>query len=223
MYKRYKNASLSKILLIDYHSSQTQWSSVLLFISWAAVGGNIFLKVSTILFSFQIHSQGFFSNTQLLLCLSRFLVLSPVFMHSFSARLAQLRLWNPLCWVSLALTWSEVLSLGRHLLWLIFFSPSVWKKIQSICFLIWFLISLVQKELRTIMVEWFRYNFCLSLCLLNFWWYESVLWSHFVSFAVFWLASAILYLLIWLCIHFPPKSVLWQFSVVMVSTSLEFS
>lgn len=106
-YKRYKNASLSKILLIDYHSSQTQWNSVLLFISWAAVGGNIFLKVSTILFSFQIHSQGFFSNTQLLLCLSRFLVLSPVFMHSFSARLAQLRLWNPLCWVSLALTWSS--------------------------------------------------------------------------------------------------------------------
>lgn len=43
MYKRYKNESLSKILLIDYHSSLTQWSSVLLFISWAAEGGNIFL------------------------------------------------------------------------------------------------------------------------------------------------------------------------------------
>lgn len=64
MYKRYKNASLSKILLTDYHSSPTQWSSVLLFISWAAVGGNIFRKVSTILFSFQIHFlRVFFKHT----------------------------------------------------------------------------------------------------------------------------------------------------------------
>lgn len=55
MYKWYKNTSLSKIFLIDYHSSLTQWSSVVLFIRWAAEGGNIFLKVSTILFSFQIH------------------------------------------------------------------------------------------------------------------------------------------------------------------------
>lgn len=94
MYKRYKNVSLSEILLIGYHSSLTQWSSVLLFISWAAED-NIFLKVSTILFSFQtyfLRVLGFFSNTQLLLCSSRFLVLSPVFMHSSSARLAQLGL-----------------------------------------------------------------------------------------------------------------------------------
>lgn len=99
------------------------------------------------------------------------------------------------------------------------------KKIQSICF--W--ISLVQKELKTIMVELFRYNFCFSLCLLNFWLYAiflnfvTVLWSYLVWFAVFWLGSAILCLLIWLCIHFSPKSVLWQFSIVMVCTSLEFS
>lgn len=89
MYKWYKNTSLSKILQLDYHSSLTQWSSVVLFIRWAAEGGNIFLKVSTILFSFQIHFLRvcflfvfFFLNTQLLLCLSRFLVLSPVFMPS---------------------------------------------------------------------------------------------------------------------------------------------
>lgn len=54
-------------------------------------------------FLFKSTFLGFFSNTQLLLCLSRYLVLSPVFMHSFSARLARLRLWNPLCWVSLDL------------------------------------------------------------------------------------------------------------------------
>lgn len=146
MYKRYRNASFFKILLIDYHSSPTQWSSVLLFISWAAEGGNIFLKVSTILFSFQIHFLRVFSNTQLLLCLSRFLVLSPVFMHSSSARLVQLGLWNPLCWVSLDLTWGVILPLGRHLLWLIFFQSFCMKKIQSICSWIRLLISLVQKE-----------------------------------------------------------------------------
>lgn len=56
------------------------------------------------------------------------------------------------------------------------------------------------------------------MCLLNFWLYAlflncvTVLWSHLVWFVVFWFAFAVLYLQIWLRIHFPPKSVLWQFT-----------
>lgn len=132
MYKRYKNESLSKILLIDYHSSLTQWSSVLLFISWAAEGGNIFLKVSTILFSFQIHFLrvvGVFFKHRIFVIFLKISCFISCFHAFIFCRLAQLGLWNPLCWVSLDLTWRVVLSLGRHLLWLIFFfSPSVWKK-----------------------------------------------------------------------------------------------
>lgn len=225
MYKRYKNASLSKILLTDYHSSPTQWSSVLLFISWAAVGGNIFRKVPTILFSFQIHFLRVFFQTHSFCYVCQdilfYLLFSCIHFLPGSLGFASEIHYVGFLWIY----WSDILSLGRHFFDWCFSVLLYEKKIQSICF--W--ISLVQKELKTIMVELFRYNFCFSLCLLNFWLYAiflnfvTVLWSYLVWFAVFWLDSAILCLLIWLCIHFSPKSVLWQFSVVMVCTSLEFS
>lgn len=138
-------------------------------------------------------------------------------MYSPFARLALLGLWNPLCWVSLDLAWNLVLSLGRQLLW--FFQSFCMKKLQTICSWIRFLISLVQFILL-IMVELFRFcfyafpcEFWILDCMLCFW--VVLLYCDLLClmwFAVFWLAPAILCLKMWLCIPFPPESVLWQFA-----------